>query len=165
MFTYTSLILVSLLVAVIARVIYKSVSQSSASVYNTKLPGAELVHLETAPKNKAVEDEAADAQYPTDLKQRGTYAYLDDDQIAVDALKVAEDAFDVWPNDIAVESSPGHQATSHCSLFEAGTEAPVVAAKAQAKATDKASSKAYNVSGKVTTGNVSLDANGKPWGW
>jgi len=178
MFTYTSLFLVSLLVAVVARVFYKSMAEKSGSVYNTKLPTAELAHLETQTpvKRKSVVDEGVDTAYPTDLRGRGTYAYLEGNE-AVHALdtQVAEDAPHEWPATVhAVPVDHSKRAESHCSLFELDSAEPQtvqepVAAWPHREDKVETGGKAYKVTrkvtGKVATENVGLDAEAKPWGW
>ena len=180
MFTYTSLFLVSLLVAIVARFLYKKTTESSASVYNTKLPTAELAHLDTPVKRKIKTDDGVDTAYPTDLRGRGTYAYLAGDE-AVDTFdsldfEIAEDAPHEWPDPVhAVPvNHAGPAKSSGCSLYDLDPTEPDTiqgAAAAWPKREDKVETggKAYKVTrkpvAKVATDGMSLDTDGKPWGW
>jgi hypothetical protein len=176
MFTYTSLFLVSLLVAILARIFYKSMSEKSGSVYSTKLPSAELAHLDKPVKHKIKVDDGVDTAYPADLRNRGTFAYLSDDQeFQVIDAQVAEDAPNEWPQSVhAVPIDHGKQAESRCSLFELDSAEPdmvqePVAAWPQREEKVETGGKAYKVTRKVTrkvaTENVGVDADAKPWGW
>lgn len=173
MFTYTSLFLVSLLVAIVARVFYKSMAEKSGSVYNTKLPNAELAHLDKPAKRKSVVDEGVDTAYPTDLRGRGTYAYLvgNEDVKAVDT-QVAEDAPHEWPQTVhAVPVDHNKQAENHCSLYELDSAEPAAAVQEppaawpQREEKVETGGKAYKVTRKVAADNVNLDTDSKPWGW
>lgn len=172
MFTYTSLFLVSLLVAIVARVIYKTTAEKNGSVYNTKLPDAELVKLATPVKRKATANDGADAAYPTDLRGRGTYAYLsgNEDVLPLGA-QIAEDAPHEWtPSDHAAPADQSKQAEGHCSLFDLDSAIPADVQKPVAEwpqREDKAQlgGKAHKMTGKVAAENVSLDTEVKPWGW
>ncbi len=179
MFTYTALFLVSLLVAIVVRILYKSMAVKSGSVYNTKLPNAELAHLDTPVKRKSAVDEGVDTAYPTDLRGRGTYAYLADSQDA----QVAEEAPHEWPETVhAVPVDNSKRDASHCSLYELDSAAPEavqepVAAWAHREDKVETGGKAYKVTrkvtgkvagkvtGKVAADNVGLDTEAKPWGW
>jgi hypothetical protein len=176
MFTYTSLFLVSLLVAVVGRMVYKSMAEKSGSVYNTKLPTAELAHLDKPVKRTTKADEGINTAYPTDLRNRGTYAYLSNDQ-EVEAIdvQIAEDIPHEWPQSVhAVPIDHSKREESHCSLFELDSAEPDMvrepaAAWPQREEKAEAGGKAYKVTrkvtGKVATENVDLDADAKPWGW
>ena len=126
MFTYTSLFLVSLLVAIVARVFYKKMAEKSGSVYNTKLPNAKLAHLDKPAKRKSVVDEGVDTAYPTDLRGRGTYAYLpDNEDVQALGTQVAEDAPHEWPQTVhAVPVDHNKRAENHCSLYESDSAEP-----------------------------------------
>ena len=169
MFTYTAIFLVSLLVAVVARAVYKSMSNAGASVYSTKLSNAELVHAEVPVKHTATTDEGTDTAYPTDLRNRGTYAYLADPE----GQQVAEAAPENWLTDVdlvPVDTGAAKEDSDHCSLFEVGdsdfanpdeqTPAP-----AQRKAKPQLSGKPYRVTDKVAVANTNLETDAKPWGW
>jgi hypothetical protein len=166
MFTYTSLFLVSLLVAIVARVIYKTMAEKSGSVYNTKLPDADLVHLDTPVKRHSVIEEGVGKAYPTDLRGRGTYAYLDgNEEVQPLDTQIAEDAPHEWPQSVhAVPVDHSKQADSHCSLFELDSANPAEVQKPVTESPPR-EDKAFNVTGKVTADNLKLDTDGKPWGW
>ena len=101
MFTYTSIFLVSLLVAVVARMVYKSMAEKSGSVYNTKLPNAELAQIDKPVKRETTVDDGVDTAYPTDLRLRGSYAYLSDDhEVEAIDVQIAEDATHEWPQSV-----------------------------------------------------------------
>jgi len=171
MFTYTSLFLISLLVAVVARVVYKSMAEKTGSVYNTKLPNAELVHVDAPVKRKSVVHEGVDTAYPTDLRNRGTYAYMASPEDA----QVAEEAPHEWPEPVhAVPVDHSKVAENHCSLYAPDSAEPEtvqepVAAWPHREEQVETGGKAYKVGQKVTdkvaTDNGSFDAEAKPWGW
>ena len=169
MFTYTLIFLVSVLVAVLARVLYKSMANASGSVYNTKLPNAELVHLETQAKRKTKTDDGTNTAYPTDLRNRGTYAYLADTQ----DTQVAEEAPHEWPQSVhhvPVARGSVNENVDHCSLYEVGDaelSSPLEhdIAPAQRKAKSPLSGEPYAVANKVAVANTSLETDDKPWGW
>lgn len=169
MFTYTLIFLVSLLVAVGARVLYKSMANASGSVYNTKLPDAELAHLETPVKRKTKTDEGINTAYPTDLRDRGTYAYLADTQ----DTRVAEEAPQEWPQSVhhvPVDHGLVNENDGHCSLYQDNIEEPALvqepkASWPQPENKPEKAGKAYKVSGKVAVANSNLETDAKPWGW
>ena len=171
MFTYTSIFLICLLVAVVARVVYKSMAEQTGSVYNTKLPNAELVRVDTPVKRKPVVHEGVDTAYPTDLRNRGTYAYMADPQDS----QIAEEAPHEWPEPVhAVPVDHSKPVGSNCSLYKPDSAEPEtveepVAAWPHRKEQVETGGKAYKVSrkvtGKVATDNASFDAEAKPWGW
>jgi len=181
MFTYTSLFLVSLLVAIVARVMFKKAQDASGSVYNTKLPNAELAHLETQTKHQAKTDDGVDTAYPTDLRGRGTYAYLTGDEASDQAdgidFQIAEDTPHEWPESVhavPVNHASPAKASGHCSLYELDpTEAEAVEEPAAAwpvrEDRVETGGKAYKVTRKptpkVATEGMSLETDGKPWGW
>lgn len=167
MFTYTSIFLVCLLVAFIARRFYLSLSEKSGSVYNTKLPNAELAHVKRSAKREPKADEGINSAYPTDLRNRGTYAYLGDSQDE----RVAEEAPHEWPQSVhSVPVDHSKKADNHCSLYQDTIEEPVSVEQPKAawpQREDKLETggKAYKVTRKVAADNVNLDTDAKPWGW
>jgi len=171
MFTYTSLFLICALVAIVARVVYKSMAEKTGSVYNTKLPNAELVHVDAPVKRKSVVDEGVDTAYPTDLRNRGTYAYMANPADA----QVTEEAPHEWPEPVhAVPVDHSKVAENHCSLYAPDSAEPEAVQEPAAvwphrEEQVETGGKAYKVSrkvtGKVATDNGSLDAEAKPWGW
>jgi len=144
MLTYTVILLASLVLALVIRWIYNSVTDSSHSVYSSKastpIDHAPLADPVVKPVQKGV------AYQPKRWPEKEHYV-----------------------REPQTPAGPLDNTTGHCSLYAVKTQSKITRKQGvswpQREDKLEPAGKAYKVTRKTATANVGPDISDKPWGW
>lgn len=169
MLTYTTFFIASLIVAVVALFIYKAVRDTSRSVYSSKERIAIISHPPgNQGKNTASKTVAASKPFPD---RHSSLAQTN--MVAAYPAMPSERVDWGWEgngNQLGEHHSHQTAASSHCSLYDVGTEDSTAnhqQNKGFLQREDKRElgGRAYKVSRKAVPRSANAGTQGKPWGW
>ena len=168
MFTYTTIFIGSLIVAVIALVVYRVVMDTSKSILSSKGP-VSLISSTTNPRSG--ESPFAVAGTPGSPGQ-GSHATPQNIAKTHPAMPPENTDWGWQTKGNQVREQQAHHATGaadtkHCSLYDVDPAAPTDLGDAWPHREEKleAGGKAYKVTRKVPPQASNDEDSGKPWGW
>jgi len=173
MLTYATILIASLIVALVVLFFYKIVSDSSRSIYRSKQPIALTDSTPNHPNNKTAHNTVGSASAPQGGKVRVTTPPKINQIYPAMPTETVDWGWQGSGNQLR-EQGPQHGASSanasHCSLYDVSTAEPTVNSNQQSgwpHREDKIEpgGKAYKVTRKVVTKHPNLETAGKPWGW
>ena len=163
MLTYVTIFVASVVVALVARFIYKAITESSGSVYSSKERVA-IIAGSKGDKGKTARKTVTGAQAASGRESRVTPMNLAKTHPAMPTEHVDWG----WQGNADQVSEP---ASSHCSLYDASSDAePTTKAFKNSgwpRREEKleAGGRSYKVTRKAPRKHTNLETEGKPWGW
>lgn len=177
MLAYASILIISLVVALVVLFFYKIVSDSSRSIYRSKYPIALTGSSPDQLKNQSAHKTAAGVSAPPGGQRRVLPPKIDQIYPAM-----PNETFDWgWQGSGKQFHEHGQHHgkgagqlsadnTGHCSLYNVGIAEPTADSNQQTgwphrEEKTEPAGKAYKVTRKVVTKDEDLETVSKPWGW
>lgn len=173
MLTYATILIASLIVALVVLFFYKIVSDSSRSIFRSKQPIALTESTANHPIDKTAHNTVTSASVPPGGKARVTPPPKINQIYPAMPTETIDWGWQGSGNKLR-EQNPQHGASAgnvaHCSLYDVSTAEPTVNSNQQTgwpHREDKIESggKAYKVTRKVVSKHANPETTGKPWGW
>ena len=168
MLTYATIFIASIIVAVLALVLYRVVAHSSKSVLSSKEP---ISLVSSTPGHQKGQSRGNVTGIPASLSPTGRTVPANFAR-PTPAMPSGNADWGWQGNDNRVREqhtphSAGAAGSKHCSLYDVD---PAVAAKRDVtwphrEEKTETAGKAYKVTRKVRSGRPPTDESGKPWGW
>jgi len=163
MLTYVTIFVASVVVVLVARFIYKAITDSSRSVYSSKERIA-IVASSKGNKGKTARKTVTGAQTASNRESRVTPKNLAKTHPAMPTEHVDWG----WQGNADQVSEP---ATSHCSLYDSNSDTEPTTSTRKSSGRPRreekleAGGRVYKVTRKAPRKHTNLETADKPWGW
>ncbi|MDH4018764.1 MAG: hypothetical protein OEU84_04115 [Xanthomonadales bacterium] len=166
MLTYATILIVSLIVAVVALFLYKVISDSSRSVYSSK---DRIAIIDRHPQDKKAEARHSAVSNAMDsIDRKGGAAW--NMTKSTPAMAVGSSPRDELAPGQFAHQGAGVAESSHCSLYDVSPAKPEGNNSRQPnwiqrEEKSEPGGKVYKVKRRSTAGSTDPQSGNKPWGW